>query len=85
MPISIAVEQWYYRKTDVITAASEMSQLCTEKFAESYLLQRMISGKILGKLENTDIGDAVYTITGRYICLEMIGRERSEEIIKHNG
>ena len=85
LPISIAVEQWYYRKTDSITAASEISQLYTEEFAEGYLLQQMLSGKILGKLESADIGDAVYTLTGRYICLEMIGREQSEEIIKHDG
>lgn len=85
LPISIAVEQWYYRKTDPITAASEMSQLYTEEFAEGYLLQQMLSGKILGKLESADVCDAVYTLTGRYICLEMIGRELSEEIIKHDG
>jgi sporulation protein YqfD len=85
LPISIAVEQWYYYKTESITAASEMTQLYTEEFAEGYLLQQMLSGEILGKLETADIGDAVYTLTGRYICLEMIGRERSEEIIKHDG
>ena len=45
----------------------------------------MLSGKILGKLEHTDMEDAIYTLTGRYVCLEMIGRVRSEEIIKHNG
>ena len=85
IPISIAVEQWYYRKTDSITAASEMSQLCGVNFAQEYLHNQMLSGKIIGKLESGEQGNAVYTLTGRYICLEMIGRERSEEIIKHDG
>lgn len=85
IPISIAVEQCYYRRTDSITAAAEMSQHCGENFAQAYLRGQMLSGKILGKLESGELGNAVYTLTGRYICLEMIGRERSEEIIKHDG
>ena len=85
LPISIVVEQLYYHETDSTTTAYEMSQFCAEEFVQDYLSQQMLSGKIVGKMEDTDIEDAVYTLTGRYICLEMIGRERSEEIIKHNG
>lgn len=85
LPITIAVERWQYYQTDNVTAASETTQVHAEEFAQEYLLEQMLSGKILGKLENADIGDSVYTLTGRYVCLEMIGRERSEEIIKHNG
>ena len=85
LPISIVVERWCYRSTHSVTTASESPQLCTEDFAKAYLSQQMLSGKILGKFESGDVGDAVCTLTGRYICLEMIGRERSEEIIKHNG
>lgn len=85
LPIAIAVEQWYCYKENPITAASEMSQVCSEEFAEAYLAEQMLSGKIIGKMEQTEIGDAVYTLTGRYVCLEIIGREQSEEIIRHHG
>ncbi len=84
LPIAIAVEQWHHYQTDNVTAASEMSQVCAEEFAQGYLAEQMLSGKILGELESADVGDTVYTLTGRYVCLEMIGRERSEEIIKHH-
>ena len=84
LPIAIAVEQWYCYKENPITAASEMSQVCSEEFAEAYLAEQMLSGKIIGKMEQAEIGDAVYTLTGRYVCLEIIGREQSEEIIKHH-
>lgn len=85
LPVSIAVEQFIFRKSDTTTAASDQVKTRTEQFAQNYLMEQMLSGKILGCLENEDIGDAVYTFTGRYICLEMIGREQSEEIIKHHG
>lgn len=85
LPVSIAVEQFIFRKSDTTTAASDQVKTRTEQFAQNYLMEQMLSGKILGCLENEDIGDAVYTLTGRYICLEMIGREQSEEIIKHHG
>lgn len=83
LPIAIAVEQWHCREAESATAVSELSQVCTEEFAQMYLAEQMLSGSILGKLEQADVGNAVYTLTGRYLCLEMIGRERSEEIIKH--
>jgi len=85
LPIAIAVERWHYYQTDNVTVVAESPQILTEEFAQDYLTEQMLSGKILGKLENVNVGDAVFTLTGRYVCLEMIGRERSEEIIKHHG
>lgn len=83
LPIAVAVEQCYFRKTDTITAASQISQVCAEEFVQDYLVEQMLCGKILGKLEQAEVVDRVYTLKGSYVCLEMIGRERSEEIIKH--
>ena len=85
LPIAITVERLQYYQTDNVTAASEMSQVSAKEFAQVYLTDQMLSGKILGKQESAEIADAVYTLTGRYICLEMIGRERNEEIIKYDG
>lgn len=85
LPISIVIEQWSYYKTDIVTTSSEPPEICAQEFSWEYLTNQMICGKILGKVENKSIEDTVYTLTGRYICLEMIGREQSEEIIKHYG
>ena len=85
LPISVTVEQWVLRKTDPVATASELSQVCAEEFAHKYLSEQMLSGQVFGKLEHLEIGNAICTLTSKYVCLEMIGRERSEEIIKHNG
>ena len=85
LPIALSVEKLYCRKTDSITALSETYRLYTEDFAQRYLTHQMLSGKILGKQESAVVRNDVYILPGRYICLEMIGRERSEEIIKHDG
>ena len=85
LPISIAVEQYDYRNTDSISVAADTSQLCVEDFALAYLSRQMLSGRVLHKSESGALGEVVYTLTGKYVCLEMIGRERSEEIIKHDG
>lgn len=85
LPIAVSVERWYYRNTDTVTVGSEVSHDRAENFALDYLAGQMLSGRILGKLESIEISDTACTLTGRYICLEMIGRERSEEIIKHHG
>ena len=85
LPIAVSIERWYYRKADPVAEASEFSQVCAQDFAKAYLMEQMLSGRILKSLEHAQIGDDIYSLTGRYLCLEMIGRERCEEIIKHNG
>ena len=85
LPISIVVEQRYYRSADNAIAASDATRGCAEDFAQDYLFGQMLSGKILAKAESETLADDVYTLTGRYVCLEMIGRERYEEIIKYDG
>lgn len=85
LPVAIAVEHIYQRKTDPVREASQVSQVYAEEFAKRYLFEQMLSGVILKEHEQTEVGNTVYTLKGRYVCLEMIGRERSEEIFKHNG
>ena len=85
MPVAIAVERIYQRKTDPVREVSQVSQVYAEEFAKTYLFEQMLSGAILKEQERAEVGNTVYTLKGRYVCLEMIGRERSEEIFKHNG
>ena len=85
LPISIVLEQRYYYSADNAIVASDATRVCAEDFAQDYLFGQMLSGKILAKAESETLADDVYTLTGRYVCLEMIGRERYEEIIKYDG
>lgn len=85
LPFAIAVEKMYYRKADSIIDASDISQQISQDYAEEYLIQNMLSGSIVGKLENTSFVNASYVLSGSYLCQEMIGRERNEEIIEYHG
>lgn len=49
--------------------------------AEQYLLDNMISGQILKRLESTHQTEDLIYFKGKYDCLEMIGRIRTEEIL----
>jgi hypothetical protein len=53
--------------------------------AKQYLLSQMVSGKILLDSVSVNSDEERLVLYGQYVCLEMIGRERSEEIIKHHG
>ena len=50
-------------------------------YSKQYLLRHMSAGRILS-LETTLVDDMLYT---KYICLEMIGQNRYEEITKEHG
>lgn len=53
--------------------------------AANYLQSNMIAGKILGKDESSSGGNGIYRMSGRYSCLEMIGIQHYEEIVKPYG
>lgn len=49
--------------------------------AERYLRSQMIAGTVITREEEITRENGVWRLEGRYVCLEMIGREQSEEII----
>ena len=63
------------------TAASAQLQMR----ANRYLIQTMVAGSILTKTETLAILPERYRLSGRYVCREMIGREREEQIGEFNG
>ena len=42
----------------------------------------MIAGTVLSQREEAEVLDGIIRLTGEYSCVEMIGREQNEEIIK---
>ena len=63
------------------TAATEYDDIVLPSYAERYLRSHMVAGQILTKEETITQEDSVICLDGNYGCLEMIGREQSEEII----
>lgn len=81
LPLAIVTETWIYYEESTPAAATEESQATLENFAQMYLRSQMVAGQILTSNEEFTAGDGVCRLDGEYGCLEMIGRERSEEII----
>ena len=80
LPFGWAVETY----TDYETALAEIPQPEAEAtllgFAEKYLCQQMVAGRILEKEETVSLLDGVYLLEGEYVCTEMIGKVQREQI-----
>lgn len=82
LPIAIVTETWLDYEKSTPTATTEQSSNMLSDLAEIYLRGQMVAGTILSKEEKFSQQDGVLRLDGEYGCFEMIGRERSEEIIK---
>lgn len=81
LPVTLVVEEWINCEAETVQIDESRARQLLEGFAEDYLCQQMVAGVIQAKEEiAAQIGET-FRIEGYYDCLEMIGRERSEEII----
>lgn len=85
LPVAIVEETWYTYSSSVISASEDSVQQAMERYARDYLLSSMLGGQILQSETVFDVGEAVFVLHGEYVCTEMIGRVRSEEIVKSDG
>ena len=81
LPIVFVTETFVYYDESMPTTSLEQGKDNLARIAESYLRSQMIAGEILDKNEQYVEGDADFQMKATYGCLEMIGRERKEEII----
>lgn len=81
LPFGIIIETWisYDHQTD--TATGEDSASTLSGLADNYLRHQMVAGQILNRQETLSQEDGILRLTGMYGCHEMIGQEKSEEII----
>lgn len=82
LPIAIVTETYIYYENAVSADKQEDYGGRLSSLAQSYLSGQMVAGQILSKQETISQQDGVICLVGQYECLEMIGRERNEEIIK---
>lgn len=85
LPVCVAVEEYrcYVLKT-AETVLPDSQTLLTE-FSDGYLRKQMVAGSILSKQQTIIADNGVYRLNGNYVCLEMIGAFRREEIGEYNG
>lgn len=54
-------------------------------YADDYLLNQMVAGRILSADIITETDENLLKLTGRYACVEMIGKIQKEELTDYNG
>ena len=82
LPIAIVTEKSVSFDKSTFSATQEETRSYLTEFAQRYLHSQMVAGRILTKQEQMSQADGLLCLDGEYGCLEMIGRERNEEIIK---
>lgn len=85
LPIALVKEVWtsYDCKTDPVPA--DLAEQMLDDFSSDYLSRQMLAGKVLRRQRQCNCANGVYTFQGEFSCLEMIGREQSEETLDNYG
>lgn len=83
LPLAFITECSIYRESSGVSRDEEPDWM--RAYASNYVCQQMIAGKIFRTVQNYKLKDNVYILTAKFACLEMIGREQKEEIMKGNG
>lgn len=82
LPIAIVTEKSVIYDTSAQSASPEETRNSLLEFSRRYLSDQLAAGSILSKQENIVQLEGFSRLEGEYACLEMIGREQNEEIIK---
>lgn len=85
LPIALAVEVRTEYVTESQTASGDEWAAMLSAFGQRYLKNRMVAGNVVMPQETFRTEDGVFLLEGSYICTEMIGRVRQEQIGEYNG
>ncbi len=84
LPLALVYEQTVsYQMVSTVSSCADNQSL--SDYAEQYLNKQMIAGQILRQDISFSDGEDVYCLIGNYNCLEMIGKEVSEEFLQKHG
>ena len=85
LPLALVTEVWTGYQCEAGTVSDDMALTMLNGFADGYLRQRMLAGQILQQDIDFCRREGVFSLVGVYSCLEMIGREQSEETLGNYG
>lgn len=84
LPVALIIEKNI--SYDFLQVTADESQLSwMSDVAAEYLTENMVAGSILGSHVALSQTNDLLTLTGKYTCLEMIGKVRNEENVTQNG
>ena len=85
LPVALVTEEWIRYDSEVSAVSDHRAEEILGGFADDYLTGLMLAGRVLGQDLRFCREDGVVVLRGKYACLEMIGREQSEEILENYG
>lgn len=85
LPIALCVEVFTFAEVKRESISEDISRTLLPEAAQRYLLAQMVAGSIDSREEQMEAAEGVYQLKGNYVCTEMIGRERPEQIGETNG
>lgn len=78
LPVTLTVEE--YTDAERMPVEPERAGEGLSEFARTYLQEQMVSGTVLNHQETITTAQGLIRLTGEYVCTEMIGRVRQEQI-----
>ena len=85
LPPVLWVETFYTYDTVQETLSQEAAATALDAFALGHLSQQMIAGTVLQKSQTLSFSEGLYRMEGSYLCAEMIGRRKQEQIGELHG
>ena len=85
LPAALCVQTLSFWDTQPEITGSHDAGIQFDRLSEIILNQEMIAGKILDKHISMVEGDGFYHFRGEYICTEMLGRVKKEEMGEYYG
>lgn len=85
LPVAFCVDSYFHCETDPGELTKDESEGALKAFAQTYLSDQMIAGKILSGVQSVESKAGLYRLKGEYACVEMIGVSRQEQIGDTNG
>ena len=85
LPIALCIETFQFFETEASEPEQPEAESSLIRFAERYLTQQMIAGRIQSRVQTVCQESGYYALKGNYVCTEMIGRVQREQIGDSNG
>ena len=85
LPVAVCVDRFRDYKLQESVIPEQEARQRLRKFSETYLLQQMVAGQLRCRQQILSCTDGLYRLDSSFICTEMIGKERREQIGVING
>ena len=85
LPVALVTEMWTFYETAPDRIAEKTAGEILSDFSGHYLTGTMTAGQIQKRSEAIQWDSGIYTLQGKYACLEMIGKTRLEENLNDYG